>query len=60
MRGSYIAEQILRDMQRDKYYKNKKRAKCIIDKKKQCTICRYQKICEDAEYERNNSTESDK
>ena len=49
MRGSKIAEQIAIEMQRDKYYKNKKRAKCIIDKKKQCTTCRYQKICEDAE-----------
>ena len=49
MSGSYIAEQIVREMQREKYYKNKKRAKCIIDKKKQCTTCRYQKICEDAE-----------
>lgn len=60
MRGSYIAENIEREMKREQYYKNKKRAKCIVDKKKQCTICRYQKICEDAEYERNNSIESDK
>ena len=49
MRGSRIAEQIAIEMQRDKYYKNKKRAKCIIDKKKQCTVCKYQKICEDVE-----------
>ena len=51
MKGSKIAEQIAIEMQRDKYYKNKKRAKCIVDKKKQCNVCRYQKICEDAEYE---------
>ena len=49
MSGSKIAEQIIRDMQRDKYYKDKKRAKCIVDEKRQCTICKYQKICEDAE-----------
>lgn len=49
MKGSKIAEQIAIEMQRDKYYKNKKRVKCIIDKKKQCTTCRYQKICEDVE-----------
>ena len=60
MRGSYIAENIIREMQKEQYYKNKKRAKCIVDQKKQCTICRYQKICEDAEYERNNSIKSDK
>ena len=52
MRGSKIAEQIAIEMQRDKYYKNKKRAKCIIDKKKQCTVCKYQKICEDVEIEK--------
>ena len=40
---------IEREMKRDKYYKNKKRAKCIVDEKKQCTICKYQKICEGAE-----------
>lgn len=60
MKGSRIAEQIAIEMQRDEYYKNKKRAKCIVDKKKQCTTCKYQKICEDAEDERNNSIESDK
>ena len=60
MKGSYIAENIEREMKREQYYKNKKRAKCIVDKKKQCTMCRYQKICEDSEYERNNSIESDK
>lgn len=53
MRGSYIAESIIRDMQRDKYYKDKKRAKCIVDNKKQCNVCKYQKICEDAEVEQN-------
>lgn len=51
MRGSKIAEQIAIEMQRQQYYKNKKRAKCIVDKKKQCNVCKYQKICEDAEYE---------
>lgn len=49
MRGSWIAENIIRDLRREQYYKDKKRAKCIVDKKKQCTICRYQKICEDVE-----------
>lgn len=49
MRGSYIAENIIREMQKEQYYKNKKRAKCIVDQKKQCTICKYQKLCEDAE-----------
>lgn len=49
MRGSKIAESIEMELRREKYYKNKKREKCIIDKKKQCTTCRYQKICEDAE-----------
>ena len=51
MRGSWIAENIERDLRREQYYKNKKCAKCIIDKKKQCTVCKYQKICEAAEYE---------
>ena len=49
MRGSYIAENIIRDMRKEQYYKNKKREKCIVEQKKQCTICKYQKICEDAE-----------
>lgn len=49
MSGSKIAEQIIRDLRREQYYKNKKRAKCVVDKKKQCTICKYQKICEDVE-----------
>lgn len=49
MKGSRIAEQIAIEMQRDKYYKNKKRAKCVVSKKKQCMVCRYHKICEDAE-----------
>lgn len=60
MYGSKIADEIIREMQRDKYYKNKKRAKCIVSNKKQCTVCRYQKICEDAEYERNNSIKPNK
>ena len=60
MKDSWIAENIEREMKREQYYKNKKRAKCVVEGKKQCTICRYQKICEDAEYERNNSIESDK
>lgn len=49
MYGSKIADEIIREMHRDKYYKNKKRAKCVVSKKKQCTVCRYQKICEDVE-----------
>lgn len=49
MRGSKIADTIIREMQRDKYYKDKKRAKCMLDNKKQCTICKYKKICEDVE-----------
>lgn len=60
MKGSWIADNIIRDMRKEKYYKNKKREKCIVDNQKKCTICRYQKICEDAEYERNNSVEPDK
>ena len=56
MRGSKIAAQIEADLRREQYYKNKKRAKCVVDEKKQCTVCRYQKICEDAEvrYESGN------
>ena len=49
MRGSMIASQIEAEMRREKYFKEKKRAKCEIDEKKQCTICKFQKICEDAE-----------
>ena len=46
MSGSWIAENIEREMKREQYYKNKKRAKCVVEGKKQCTICKYQKICE--------------
>lgn len=53
MRGSYIAENIEREMKREQYYKNKKRAKCVVEGKKQCTVCRYKKICEDSEVEQN-------
>jgi len=49
MRGSRIADAIIREMQRDRFYKDKKKAKCIVDNKKQCTICKYKKICEDVE-----------
>ena len=52
MGGSWIAEQIEAELRREKYYKNKKRAKCIVDEKKQCKICRFKKICEDAEKEK--------
>ena len=57
MKGSFIAEQIDRELQRKKYFKEKKRQKCRIDKKMKCVMCMYQKICEDAEVkdERNNS-----
>ncbi len=60
MKGGITAAMIAAEMRREQYYKNKKRAKCIVDNKKQCTICRYQKICEEAEYERNHSIKSDK
>ena len=49
MKGGRTAAIIAAEMRREKYFKNKKRAKCIIDEKKQCEICKYQKICEDAE-----------
>lgn len=49
MKGSYIAEAIERDMRREQYYKNKKREKCVVDEKRRCVTCKYQKICEDAE-----------
>lgn len=49
MRGSRIAESIIMDMRKEQYYKNKKREKCIVDNQKKCTICKYQRICEDAE-----------
>ena len=49
MIGSMIASQIEAEMRREKYWKEKKRVKCAIDEKKQCTICKFQKICEDAE-----------
>ena len=52
MSGSWIAENIERDMRREQYYKNKKRAKCIVDEKKQCNVCRYRRICEDAEIDK--------
>ena len=60
MNGSWIAENIERELRREKYYKNKKRAKCIVDKQKQCRKCQYQNICDGVEYERDNSIESDK
>ena len=53
MRGGQTAAMIAAEMRREKYFKEKKRAKCIVDEKKQCTICKYQKICEDAEVEQN-------
>jgi len=48
MNGSWIAENIERDLRREKYYKNKKRAKCIVDKQKQCRKCQYQNVCNDS------------
>ena len=53
MRGGLTAAIIVAEMKREKYFKDKKRAQCIVDKKKQCTMCRYQKICEDSEIEKN-------
>lgn len=54
MRGSRIAEQIEREIQREKYWKNKAtRQKCYIDNEKQCDKCMYKEICEDVEVEQN-------
>lgn len=54
MKGSMIASMIESDLRREQYWKTKVvRQKCYIDKEKQCTICKYQKICEDSEVEQN-------
>jgi len=60
MNGSILASIIETDMKREKYFKSRKRAKCVIDKEKQCRRCPYQNICDGVEYERDNSIESDK
>lgn len=52
-KGSMIASMIEADIRREQHWKNKKRAKCVVDEKKQCTKCKFQKICEDAEVEQN-------
>ena len=49
MKGSILAEYIMNDYRKQKYYKDKKRTKCIIDKQKQCNKCKYAEICEDME-----------
>ena len=49
MKGGRTAAIIEAEIRREKYFKKKKRAKCVVDEKKQCIICNYQKICEDAE-----------
>lgn len=47
MRGSFIAAQIIDEMKREQYYKKKvQREKC---KDKECSECKYQDICDDAE-----------
>lgn len=47
MRRSYIADQIVSEMRKEKYFKKKERNKqCTIDKKMQCSTCKYQYICE--------------
>lgn len=48
MKGSRIASEIIADMKREEYFKKKAiRNQCIVDKKKQCDICKYQEICEE-------------
>lgn len=55
MQGSWIAENIERDLRREKYWKHKKeRQKCLKDGVKQCKNCKYEETCEDVEYKRNN------
>ena len=50
MRGSWIAEQIERDLRREQYWKNKKvRQQCYKDGVKQCDKCMYKVICDDKE-----------
>lgn len=54
MRGSWIAEQIIQDMRREQYWKNKViRRQCYKDGIKQCDKCMYRNICEDKEVEQN-------
>ena len=61
MGGSWIAAQIESDLRRERYWKNKRvRQQCYKDGVKQCEQCMYKVICEDVEYEGNNSIESDK
>lgn len=50
MKSSRIANEIIADLNREKYFKQKAiRQRCIVDKKKQCNICGYKDICDDAE-----------
>lgn len=54
-RGSLIAEQIIQDMRREQYWKNKvTRQKCYIDNEKQCNKCMYKEICDSVEREEEN------
>lgn len=50
MRGSRIAAQIIDEMNREKYFKQKAiRNQCVVDKKKKCSECKYKEICDDIE-----------
>ena len=51
MRGSILADQIMREEQRKEYFRKKKRKQCIVDKEKQCLKCEYRNICDGVEDE---------
>ena len=49
-KGSRLADEIIQDINREKYFKQKVvRQKCLVDNKKQCDACKYRYNCEDVE-----------
>ena len=50
MKRSIIADEIVNEWKREKYFKEiakRKKLECKIDKQMQCDKCNYQDICED-------------
>lgn len=48
MKGSRIADEIMADFNREKYFKQKVvRNNCIVDKEKRCDICKYKDNCDE-------------
>ena len=50
MKGSRIADEIIADMKREEFFKQRAiRNRCIKNKEKKCNECHYRNICKDKE-----------